>query len=1201
MSGFRFLVRTNAVLGNALADSKTPVGLMAVRLSPLLPRSSARITTDQRVAALGVSSQQDWFVAETSSEIDPATAWDECHNQFTAALGLAATSGVSYAEPDWPQSWIPEDKVATQFVSPFGAADCTEQRWMDSAAIPHGARPDWHLDDDRSGLRTARNSVHLNGSRRVRIGHLDTGYDPTHKLLPLNLRSDLARNFVNGENPSSAADPFVTGPLKSPGHGTGTICILAGSKLEGLTYDDENTGDFLGGAPEAEVIPVRIAKSVVLFYTSAFASGLDYLTAPGATDTPGGFACDVVTMSMGGLASAAWTEIVNRAYELGICIFAAAGNNFAGVPTHNIVYPARYNRVTAVCGAMFDRKPYYNLPLDVMEGNWGPASKMATAIATYTPNIPWAVWGCPKAYRWNGQGTSAATPQAAAAAALYIQKNLAGIGNYSQPWMKVEAVRKALFDSARRNTPPGEFDQYFGNGTINAAAALGIAPAQEAALTMQPRDSATFPFLRVITGLGIAGIAPERIEMLELEVVQLSQQSKELQEIIPDPHVPATQIDEKQRKQFVEAVLASPMASRMLKSFLQASQAGNAVPGGPPTLPQKPMVPGPAPVRLPLAAISPQPAFRKLRGYVFDPSLATELQNVGISQATYQIPWEPDLEPGPKGEYVEVVDYDYNRATTYEPVDLNDKSALAQDGLPLSEGNAKFHQQMVYTVAMNTIRHFELALGRRALWADQDGNFVRRLTLNPHAMNDQNAFYSPERKGVLFGYFNAQAPDPAKQYPGGIVYTCLSHDIVAHEVTHALLDGLHKGFREPSNPDVLAFHEAFADIVALFQQFSNPDVLRNQLAAVRGDLYMESLLGNLAKQFGEATTGHSALRSAYLAFEKDATTHQVNPQPTVLQSLTEPHARGAVLLAAVYGAFLEIYRNRTADLLRIATSGTGVLPLGALHPDLINRLCIEAGKSAEHVLRMCIRALDYCPPVDITFGDYLRAIITADHDIVPDDDRHYRIAFVESFRKWGIYPPKLPTLSVETLLWQPPQLDNRDVLSSVFRFLSDFVAQNGYASSREELFQQTQRCKQGLREKLDKILDDPAASAKLASALGFSGSVENYEIVRLRVAQKVSPDGDSMPQVIVAITQQLETAPGDDPSRSLPFRGGATLVADLRRSDIRYCITKSLDNKERQDRQLNYTKQLQDSGAYFPREPFALLHAVKQAGKRSTP
>jgi hypothetical protein len=92
-----------------------------------------------------------------------------------------------------------------------------------------------------------------------------------------------------------------------------------------------------------------------------------------------------------------------------------------------------------------------------------------------------------------------------------------------------------------------------------------------------------------------------------------------------------------------------------------------------------------------------------------------------------------------------------------------------------------------------------------------------------------------------------------------------------------------------------------------------------------------------------------------------------------------------------------------------------------------------------------------------------------------------------------------------------------------------------------------------------------------------------------------------MPQVIVAITQQLETAPGDDPSRSLPFRGGATLVADLRRSDIRYCITKSLDNKERQDRQLNYTKQLQDSGAYFPREPFALLHAVKQAGKRSTP
>src|SRR5204862_367071 len=92
------------------------------------------------------------------------------------------------------------------------------------------------------------------------------------------------------------------------------------------------------------------------------------------------------------------------------------------------------------------------------------------------------------------------------------------------------------------------------------------------------------------------------------------------------------------------------------------------------------------------------------------------------------------------------------------------------------------------------------------------------------------------------------------------IFTAVSHDIVAHETTHALLDGVHRRFREATNPDVFAFHEAFADIVALFQHFTLPEALAHQIAATRGDLEKQNLLGQLAVQFGEATGRYGALR-----------------------------------------------------------------------------------------------------------------------------------------------------------------------------------------------------------------------------------------------------------------------------------------------------------------------------------------------------
>ena len=294
----------------------------------------------------------------------------------------------------------------------------------------------------------------------------------------------------------------------------------------------------------------------------------------------------------------------------------------------------------------------------------------------------------------------------------------------------------------------------------------------------------------------------------------------------------------------------------------------------------------------------PPPVFRRLRGYSFDPSLSAQLDTVLVNEAVFKIHWEKNLQIGPVGEYLEVVDFDPASGCFYAPVDLNDPSILAQDGLMPSESDPQFHQQMVYAVAMTTIENFEKALGRKTLWSSHRREYVRngqnkiiktnyydtflqRLRIYPHALRQANAYYSPVKKALLFGYFPASDNAPGEHIPNGIVFTCLSHDIITHETTHALLDGMHRRFIENSHQDTLAFHEAFADIVALFQHFSFPEVLRQQIAKTRGDLASQSLLGQLAQQFGRAIGQYGALRDAIGFFddkEKIWKPRQPNPK-----------------------------------------------------------------------------------------------------------------------------------------------------------------------------------------------------------------------------------------------------------------------------------------------------------------------------------
>jgi hypothetical protein len=608
-----------------------------------------------------------------------------------------------------------------------------------------------------------------------------------------------------------------------------------------------------------------------------------------------------------------------------------------------------------------------------------------------------------------------------------------------------------------------------------------------------------------------------------------------------------------------------------------------------------------------------QPGYRNLRAYSFDPSLSLRLDTVAINCLTYKIAWEP-VTPGPVGEYLEVLDYDPTVRRFYKPVDLNDRYLLAQNGLDPSESNPQFHQQMVYAVAMTTIQNFEKALGRKIQWGPRrtlDGpnweEFVPRLRLYPHAMRDANAYYSPLKKAVLFGYFSSTPADDTQLMPDSLVFTCLSHDIITHEVTHAILDGIYGHYSEPTNPDVLAFHEAFADIVALFQHFTFPEVLKHQIARTRGDLSSQNLLGELAQQFGTAIGGYGSLRDAIGRRNPNTNKWEpLEPSSEEYRQQTEPHARGSILVAAVFEAFLSIYKVRIADLLRIASGGSGILAQGKLHPDLVNRLADEAAKAANHVLSMCIRALDYCPPVDLTFGDYLRAIITADVDAVRDDRYEYRLAFIDAFRRRGIYPQGIKTLSVESLrlpIMGPSHgyevgSISHEVFTGLNEMLREYAIRIKYNNNRAEIDAVTRefvgrlRNDEGRPEGLHQYISRQFATSKDFTTLTGLAFIErpsrvgvhqisygkgfSFQLQNLRLVSRVGPDGLQINHVVFYLVQRsgvlfkngkvvghynlkADPSPDDDKSEQrVVFRGGCTLILDLDTLRLKYVVSQPL-------------------------------------------
>ena len=615
-----------------------------------------------------------------------------------------------------------------------------------------------------------------------------------------------------------------------------------------------------------------------------------------------------------------------------------------------------------------------------------------------------------------------------------------------------------------------------------------------------------------------------------------------------------------------------------------------------------------------------QPRFRSLKVYALDPSAGNYVGNV----MSVKIKWENDLEPGPIGRKVGVVDYDGANQRYYPPVNLDDPYILARGGLDPSESDPRFHQQMVYAVACETIERFESALGRRIRWrrADRPRGFenlpgaidvkgtwrktddIWSLYLFPHAMVQANAFYSPQAKGILFGYFTAEETKQGRNLPGQRVFTCLSHDIIAHEVTHAIIDGIRTYFTEPTNPDVLAFHEGFADLVALFSHFSHRDALLDTIQKTGGRFYQFELrpdsaptrvrktktlgdaekeeakeaaivaemstrnpLIDLAQQFGEASGMDRGLRSA---LDIPPNTNDINTR------VFDVHFRGSILVAAVFDAYFSIYLKRTADLFRVYRAGGG----GMNQPDdlpgpLARLLADQASATASEFFQLIARALDYCPPVDITFGDFLRALITANLDLKAEDGAAVRDALMQAFRVRGIYPEGAAFFSQDSLCWpRVPKWDAdhpaEGALPPVEVMLNDPVT--GDMKPTTLVFGDPN----GLTKEEQDINGDVLRkyAEENAARLGFDGNASLPPELKpyapsFHPVFRIEQDGSLRTDMVVELVQ-TRRIPFDDAlpnAGSFPFRGGVTLIISAPpvnsfgkrgKPEVRFAIGKTL-------------------------------------------
>lgn len=234
-----------------------------------------------------------------------------------------------------------------------------------------------------------------------------------------------------------------------------------------------------------------------------------------------------------------------------------------------------------------------------------------------------------------------------------------------------------------------------------------------------------------------------------------------------------------------------------------------------------------------------------------------------------------------------------------------------KDGKYVYESNdPKVHGAVAFSSAQKTLTMFESAFGARVDWAFG----APQLEIYPDHQDREmlNAYYSRSDGSVNF--FHQRDP-----ITNGMVQSGHSGEVVAHEVGHAILDGLRPGYLSAWNSDTGGFHEAFGDMVALLMNTQDDRAVARVIAQTDGDVRKPNIMSTVAEELGRGIndvkgkniTGFDGIRQAVNSFKwAEPSTLPERGGPDRLGS--EAHDFSRLWTGAFYDVFATITDEKKA-------------------------------------------------------------------------------------------------------------------------------------------------------------------------------------------------------------------------------------------------------------------------------------------------